>query len=566
MRSGADILLEVLESEGVEYIFGNPGTTELPLIDALLRHENIHYILALQESSVVAIADGYAKASGKTGFINLHTASGLGHGMGNLINSRIMKTPLVVTVGQQDTRHYVRDPLLYDDIVSIGSPVVKWAQEVTNADQLPVLVRRAFHAASYPPAGPVLLSLPMNVMEELSDAGIQTASKVNYHTVAGSLDELAQALSEVTPGRIMIVAGDEVHSSGSTQEIVQLAEALGAHVYGSSWPLNLPFPTQHALWRGNMPTTAKEIASVVNAYDAVFIIGGRSLITILYSEGEAIPETCAVYQLSADMNELGRTYATRLSVMGDITLSLKELLPKLEQRRVASKLTHQRLLKAARAEREKEWQLQEERLAAERLRPAISPMVAAYEVIKSVPPGITIVDEAIATARHVRRFISDQQHPRYYFMRGGGLGWGMPAAVGHSLGLGREPVVCLVGDGASLYSPQALWTAAHAEDERQRRHQDWAQTHTNRFKRRLNKTFAFFLHQIFGEFNDKYRVLRRQANGCQQAYLEVNVVGQSTERCRKQRTDNPERNHQHNGERNRPALVQCRQTQEDHNQ
>lgn len=153
MRSGADILLEVLESEGVEYIFGNPGTTELPLIDALLRHENIHYILALQESSVVAIADGYAKASGKTGFINLHTASGLGHGMGNLINSRIMKTPLVVTVGQQDTRHYVRDPLLYDDIVSIGSPVVKWAQEVTSADQLPVLVRRAFHAASYPPRG-----------------------------------------------------------------------------------------------------------------------------------------------------------------------------------------------------------------------------------------------------------------------------------------------------------------------------------------------------------------------------------------------------------------------------
>ncbi len=317
MRTGADILLEVLESEGVEYIFGNPGTTELPLIDALLRHENIHYILALQESTVVAIADGYAKASGKTGFINLHTASGLGHGMGNLINSRIMKTPLVVTVGQQDTRHYVRDPLLYDDIVSIGSPVMKWAQEVTSADQLPVLVRRAFHAASYPPAGPVLLSLPMNVMEELSDAGIQTASKVNYHTVAGSLDELAEELSQVTPGRIMIVAGDEVHSSGSTQEIVQLAEALSAHVYGSSWPLNLPFPTQHALWRGNMPTTASEIASIINTYDAVFIIGGRSLITILYSEGEAIPATCAVYQLSADMHELGRTYATRLSVMGD---------------------------------------------------------------------------------------------------------------------------------------------------------------------------------------------------------------------------------------------------------
>ena len=219
--------------------------------------------------------------------------------------------------------------------------------------------------------------------------------------------------------------------------------------------------TQHALWRGNMPTTASEIASIINAYDAVFIIGGRSLITILYSEGEAIPATCAVYQLSADMHELGRTYATRLSVMGDIKLSLHELLPKLKQRLIASTLAHQRLLVAARDEREKEWQQQEERLAAERLRPALSPMVAAWEVIRSIPAGTTIVDEAIATARHVRRFISDQQHQRYYFMRGGGLGWGMPAAVGHSLGLGREPVVCLVGDGASLYSPQALWTAAH---------------------------------------------------------------------------------------------------------
>jgi benzoylformate decarboxylase len=303
----------------------------------------------------------------------------------------------------------------------------------------------------------------MNVMEELSDAGIQTASRVDYHTVAGSLDELAQALSAVPPGRVMIVAGDEVHSSGSTQEIVQLAEALSAHVYGSSWPLNLPFPTQHALWRGNMPTTAGEIASVINAYDAVFIIGGRSLIAILYSEGEAIPESCAVYQLSADMNELGRSYATRLSVMGDIKLSLHDLLPRLDQHRAASKLLHQQLLAQAREERENEWRQQEERLTAERLRPAISPMVAAWEVIRAIPAGTTIVDEAIATARHVRKFISDRQHQRYYFMRGGGLGWGMPAAVGHSLGLGREPVVCLVGDGASLYSPQALWTAAHEE-------------------------------------------------------------------------------------------------------
>lgn len=461
LRSGADILLEVLESEGVEYIFGNPGTTELPLIDALLRHEDIQYVLALQESSAVAIADGYAKASGKTGFLNLHTASGLGHGMGNLINSRIMKTPLVVTVGQQDTRHYVREPLLYDDVVSIASPVVKWTKEVTSAAQLPVLVRRAFHDASYPPAGPVLLSLPMDVMEEMHDASILASSRVNYHTVASSLDELAVELSSIPPGKLMMIAGDEIHSNHSTDETVLLAETLGAHVYGSSWPLNLPFPPHHPLWRGNMPTVSRDIAKIIMNYDAVFILGGKSLITILYSEAEAIPQDCVVYQLSSDMNELGRTYPTRLSLMGDIKISLQQLLPKLEHLTYRKKALFQKRINEAKSEREKTQQQLEAIFTSEFTHPVISPLVAAHEVLRAIPPGLTLVDEAIATTNYIRKFISDRQYQRYYFMRGGGLGWGMPAAVGHSLGRGREPVVCLVGDGAAMYSPQALWTAAH---------------------------------------------------------------------------------------------------------
>ena len=121
-RNGADVLLEILENEGVEYIFGNPGTTELPLIDALLRHQSIQYVFALQEASAVAMADGYAQATRKPGFINLHTAGGLGHGMGNLINAKVAQTPLVVTAGQQDLRHTLTDPLLYDDLVSIAKP------------------------------------------------------------------------------------------------------------------------------------------------------------------------------------------------------------------------------------------------------------------------------------------------------------------------------------------------------------------------------------------------------------------------------------------------------------
>src|SRR5436305_993176 len=184
-RRGAGVLLEILQSEGVEYIFGNPGTTELPLIDALLEAPDIRYILALQEASAVAMADGYAQAARKPGFINLHTAGGLGHGMGNLLNASVSQTPLVVTAGQQDSRHTITDPLLFGDLVTIARPAVKWAHEVAHADQLPVLVRRAFNDAKAVPTGPVFLSLPMDVMEEMCSVGIDEPSRMDRRPAAG---------------------------------------------------------------------------------------------------------------------------------------------------------------------------------------------------------------------------------------------------------------------------------------------------------------------------------------------------------------------------------------------
>ena len=259
-RRGADVLLEVLRSEGVRYVFGNPGTTELPLMDALLATPDIRYIWALQEASVVAMADGYAQAARRPGFVNLHTAGGLGHGMGNLLNASVSGTPLVVTAGQQDSRHTITDPLLFGDLVRIAGPAVKWAQEVTSADQLPVLVRRAFHDANAAPTGPVFLSLPMDVMEEMSSVGIAERSVIDRRAVAGALDSLAAHLAAIAPGRLAIIAGDEIYASEAAAEVVALADMLGAPVYGSSWPSRIPFPTTHPLWAGNLPTKATEIA------------------------------------------------------------------------------------------------------------------------------------------------------------------------------------------------------------------------------------------------------------------------------------------------------------------
>lgn len=460
-RRGATVLLEVLRSEGARYIFGNPGTTELPLIDALVDAPDIRYVWALQEASAVAMADGYAQAAGRPGVVNLHTAGGLGHGFGNLLNASVSGTPLVVTAGQQDSRHTLTDPLLYGDLVSIAAPAVRWAREVSRADDIPVLVRRAFHDCQTAPTGPVFLSFPMDVMEQMSAVGIGEVSVIDRSAVAGSLDPLAEYLAAVPPGKLAIIAGDEISASNAASETVLLADALGAPVYGSSWPAHIPFPTAHPLWMGNLPITATEIVKKLQAYEAVFVLGGKSLITILYTKGSAVPAGLQIFQLSADARALGRTYSMKLAMVGDIKASLRALLPLLAPKIAGRAETYAAVRKTAKREQQARRRQLETAADAEIDDPVITPLVAGREIARAIDPKIAIVDEAPATFGALRAFLSTDCTSQYSFSRGGALGWGMPAAVGFSLGIDRAPVVSVVGDGAALYSPQVLWTAAH---------------------------------------------------------------------------------------------------------
>jgi benzoylformate decarboxylase len=460
-RRGAAVLLEVLRSEGVRYIFGNPGTTELPLIDALVDAPDISYVWALQEASAVAMADGYAQAAGRPGVLNLHTAGGLGHGLGNLLNASVSGTPLVVTAGQQDSRHTLTDPLLFGDLVSIATPAVKWAKEIARVDQIPTLVRRAFHDCNAAPTGPVFLSLPLDIMEEMTAIDIGEVSVIDRSSVAGSLDRLAEYLAAIPPGKLAIIAGDEISASNAAAETVLLAEALAAPVFGSSWPAHIPFPTSHPLWIGNLPTRANEIAQNLKAYDAIFALGGKSLITILYTEGSAVPNGIEVFQLSADARDLGRTYPTKLSVVGDIRASLTVLLSLLAPKIASRAKAYTALRKHAARDQEARRARLVAAADAEFAKPVTTPLVAGREMARAIGPNIAIVDEAPATLGHLRAFLNTSSTHQYSFSRGGALGWGMPAAVGFSLGIDRAPVVSIVGDGAALYSPQALWTAAH---------------------------------------------------------------------------------------------------------
>src|SRR3954454_8253337 len=230
---GREALLEVLRTEGVRHVFGNPGTTELPLVDALAAVDDIAYVLALQEAPAVGMADGYAQATGRPAFLNLHTAAGLGNAIGNLTNAKANGTPLVVTAGQQDERHLVDDPLLSGDLVGLAGAVSKWTHEVRSPDELGTILRRAFKDAAAPPSGPVFVSMRMDHLDRPVEGPTPPRSEVDHRSVAADLPRLAQLLTEPVRGELAIVAGDEVAQSGGVDALVALADALGAPVWGS---------------------------------------------------------------------------------------------------------------------------------------------------------------------------------------------------------------------------------------------------------------------------------------------------------------------------------------------
>ena len=456
--SGRDALLEVLRSEGVTHLFGNPGTTELPLIDALAAADDLRYVLALQESTAVGMADGYAQVTGRPAVLNLHTSAGLGNAIGNLTNAQANGTPLVVTAGQQDRRHLHHDPLLAGDLVGLAASVSKWTHEVTTLGELGTIVRRAFSDAVSAPAGPVFVSIPMDVLEEVGDAPVPARSTIDRGAVAGGLEELARRLAERAAGRLLVVAGDEVAASGAVPAIVAVVEALGCRVNGSPIHSNIVFPTDHPLWGGPLPPQASGIGAALAAYDTVLLVGGRAFMTYPWSPGPAVPPEVELLHLSPDAHQLGRTWPTALGLLGDPRASLEALLPLLAPLVDADAARAATEEAATRAATERAGF--EARAMAGYDAVPMAPAAAAHALLAAMPPECLVVDEAITTGTFVRGFHKVRTPGRYFFCRGGGLGWGMPAACGVSLGSGREPVLSVVGDGSAMYSPQALWTAA----------------------------------------------------------------------------------------------------------
>jgi benzoylformate decarboxylase len=457
--NGRNVLLDVLRSEGVTHCFGNPGTTELPFMDSLAEHPELHYVLGLQENVAVAMADGYAQASGRPSFVNLHTVAGLGGGLGNLTNAMANRTPMVVTAGQQDRRHLLAEPILSGDLTGLAAPTTKWQHEVRHLGELAPVLRRAFLSAATPPTGPVFVSIPMDVLEESGDVEVPPRSHFDRGAVAGGLDELAGLLADAAPDGVAIVVGDEVAAGGAVSEIVALAEALGARVYGVPLHSNLDFPTDHPLWTGMLGFTAAAVSGTLSRYRRIFVVGAKAFLVYPWTPPSPLPAGSELLHLAADPALVGRDLPTRFGAVGDIAASVGALVPlvagRVDRGAVAAALDRARGQAEGATERFAA-------MAADGAgRSPMAPFVATHALLSALPAGGALVDEAITTGFHVRMLYRSSTPGSYYFCRGGGLGWGVPAALGVKLARPDMPVLCIVGDGSIMYSAQALWTAAH---------------------------------------------------------------------------------------------------------
>jgi benzoylformate decarboxylase len=462
--TGREILLEVLRSEGVRHVFGNPGSTELPLIDALADAGDLHYVLALQEATATGMADGYAQASGRPSFLNLHTSAGLGNAVGNLTNARANGSPVVVTAGQQDERHLAVDPLLSGPLTDLAAPTCKWSHEVRSLGELGTILRRAFQDAAKPPSGPVFASLRMDLLERagaVADVGAPSASRVVVEAVAGGLEELADLLTGPGAGRVAIVVGDEVATAGAQAVVAELAEALGAPVLGAPLHGREVFDPTHPLWGGMLAPAATAIRAALGGFERVLLVGGQAFLVYPYSPGSPLPEGTELLHLSPDPAPLARAHPVRLGVAGGVMPTISALLPLVRHRADPAAAAE---AVATAADRRREQLDGLEATARDRYGPApMHPGAAAHALVRSVPAGTAVVDEAITTGVYVRGYHHRAVADGYFFCKGGGLGWGMPAACGVSLARDRAPVLCVVGDGSAMYSPQALWTAAREQ-------------------------------------------------------------------------------------------------------
>jgi benzoylformate decarboxylase len=458
----ASLVLDLLRDEGVDRVFGNPGTTELPFLRALAGTADPEYVLALQEFSAVSAADGYARGTGRPAFVSVHAVPGVSNALIGMANARRSRTPLVITAGQQDQR-FLRDaPMLGGDLVGLAASACLSAEEVhTPADLLPLL-RRAFARVRRQPSGPAFLSIPMNLLAGdgwSDDLALPGRIPVPDVGPATTVDAAAAVLTQAE--RPAILAGDRVGVTGSVAELTAVAEALGATVYPQPQYEHVDADSEHPLTAPSPFFTGTEIAKALAGHD-VLLVAGAAIRPQTWTPERPIPDGLRIVQLDDDPAEIGRSYPVEVGMTGAIGPSLSALAAALSAGTEARRETVER-----RAARTAETLVAERTAWRERARAGlagagpIASASAAQAVADVLAPGTVVVEEAPTSGPDLRRALVQRRSGDYHNSSGnGGLGWGPGAAVGLALAHPDRSVVGFLGDGSAMFGVQGLWTAA----------------------------------------------------------------------------------------------------------
>lgn len=460
--TGRDAFLRVLKDEGVTKMFGNPGTTELPIMHALSSAPEMGYVLALQEAVVIAMADGYARASGKLVSCNVHVAPGLGNAIGSIYTSMMSGTPMIVTAGQQEQGHGLTEPLLYAPLVPIAQPVVKWATEVNRIEDLPRILRRAAKVALTAPTGPVFISLPGDILnnEAAIDMGEATRVDTAVRPSDAALEQLARRL--LSAKKPVILAGHEIATSDAFAEATALAETLGAPVLQQTVAWGAHFPSEHPAYLGALNRDQKHVRRVLSDYDLMLCVGADVLKMSVWSETEPLPETTKVAMIGLRDWEMGKNFPAEIALRADVKETLKALVPLLKELG-GEKLAQQ--AKASLAEiATRNWSAQRALKAAKVATPTGGPLPAEWLMMRlsdKLPKDAIVVEEGLTSTSTLPSYFPFRDRNSFFGNVSGGIGWGIAAAVGVQIAEPTRRVVAVIGDGSAMYSISAIWSAAN---------------------------------------------------------------------------------------------------------
>jgi benzoylformate decarboxylase len=444
MSTIREAAFDLFREHGMTTIFGNPGSTELPMLAEF--PEDFRYVLGLQEAVAVGMADGFAQASGRPAHVNLHTAPGVGNGMGAIFNAQANHSPLLVTAGQQVRAQITMQANLTNrDATRVVHPFVKWSFEPPRANDVPHALARAIHTASLPPKGPAFVSLPMDDWTEQTDEtesqhvmerSAVARSGPDPDAIASLAKRLADAASPV------LVAGPEIDASGGWDDAVTLAERQKLPVFASPAPGGgrLGFPEGHPLFQGVLPPAIGPVAETLKGRDLILVVGSSVFPYYPYIPGPLLPEGATLVAITSDSDEAARAPMGDV-IVSDVGLALRALLTQLGE--------------ADRAEPEP----LPDPAAGEETDP-LTPTMVHHTLGQVFPDDGIVVLESPSSTLSLRNQLRLSTPGSYYFAAGGGLGFGLAAAIGVQLAQPDRPVVCVLGEGSAQYAITGFWTAA----------------------------------------------------------------------------------------------------------